>query len=511
MNHIQTVDAEHNRQTMLEMAAIFGCDFSIDWFIELSGVKASRAIPFLEDQRQNGLLARKDLSTYAFAQEDRRNEIISRIPSQTQAMLHKKVAAFLIQELPEDDKKPLLLAPHIFYCSDDIEGCRLLMKVGDMHLSDFRINEALKCYHQVINNTQKLRTRDDDELFINATIKYSKVMTSSSLNQNTEEITHFLRQAIVRAKALDNNIYNALLHMHLAKTEWIGGHFGSSIENFQKGLSIAEAIEASEALRPVHRFIPFFYFYQGLIKKAIDAHEKCAPNVEEYPKGKFSLLSTMTVGLCYVYAGMVSHGLGILNEIRDLLAKDGDDYLKCNADSAFGEALLTIKKTDDAIPFLKKSLREADRSKNRYIADIQKLQLAYAYFLKSDFKKSTGYLRSYLKNHSSYDFTLLQSRQLIKLAWRMESGEYPKIADVSLEKEIQRMMRHKNVCSKGLAYFYRALLLKKRQKSNRLIEASLKASVHCKNQDTRSSMPTPYLNWPVTIRRSAGMTFRPRN
>ena len=479
MNVHNVNNAEYDRQALLEMAALFGCDFSIDWIIELTGVKASWTLPFLEDEKEKGLLVRKNLSTYGFADDGKRKEIIDRMNSATRVALHKQIVAFLLKELPEDDDKPRILAPHIFYCADDIEGSRLLMKVGDVYLSDFHIKDALKCFYKVIKNTIDLKTREGDELFIAATLKYSKVTTTSSLNQNTAEITSFLKQAILRANKLDNKISNALLHMHLAKTEWIGGHFGKAINHFQAGLIIAREIESVEALRPVHTFIPFFYFYQGFIEKAIDAHEKYAPGVEKYPKGKFSILSTMTVGLCYVYVGMVSHGLGILNEIRELLAKDGDDYLKCNVDSAIGEALLTIEKTDEAIPFLKKSIREADRSKNRFISDIQKLQLAYAYYLRKDNQQSLKYLHSYLKNHELYEFTLLQSRHLIKLMWQIELGRYPRISGLSFEKEIHRMMKHKNVFSKGLAYHYRALLQEKKKESKRLIEASLKASVLC--------------------------------
>ena len=479
MTSQQIPSEDQERQQLLEVAAIFGCPFSIDWIIDLTGVKASTLLPFLEMEKERGVLERQDLSTYDFVDEKLRETIIQGVDPDARAALHRKIASFLLQELPEDDDKPMRLAPHIFYCADDIEGCRLLLKVGDGYLSDFRIEEALKCYHKVIQTTQNLNTRDGDELFIDASLKYSKVSTTASLNQNMEAATSFLKAAIERAQHLDNQISNALLHMHLAKTEWIGRRFAKAIESFQSGLAIAKKIESTEALRPVHTFIPFFYFFQGLIKKAIDAHETYAPEVEKYPRGKFSLLSTMTVGLCYVYTGMVSHGLGILNEIRELLAKDGDDLLKCNVDSAYGEALLTVKKVDDAIIFLKRSLKEANRSKNTYLADIQRLQLAYAYFLKKNNKRSVEYLRDYLKNHHNYQFTLLQSRNLLKLLWQMELGKYPKVEGVSLESEIRRRIRHKSVFSKGMAYRFRALLQRRQKKSPRLVEASFKACIHC--------------------------------
>ena len=469
---------EYDPKALLEMAAIFGSDFSIDWMIELSGIKASSMLPFLENEKEKGVLVRRDLSTYGFADETKREEIVGAMAPEAKASLHKKIFTFLSEELPDDDKLKFL-TPHILYCSNDVESSRLLMKVGDVYLSDFQIKDALKCYYKVIRNTLSQKSPASDNLFIEATLKYSKVSSTRTLNQDTEEVTSFLKKAILRAKNLDNQISNALLHMHLAKTEWLGQHFGSAVTNFQTGLSISQKIESLEALRPVHTFIPFFYFYQGFIKNAINAYEQYAPGVEQYPKGKFSLLSTMTVGLCYVYVGMVSHGLGILNEIRELLEKDGDDYLKCNINSAIGEALLTIEKTDDAIPFLEKSLKEADRSKNKYISEIQKLQLAHAYLINEDTQRSVEYLRSYLVNHGLYEFTLLQSRHLLKLAWEMEQGRYPKIPGLSLEKEVHRMMHHKNVFSKGLAYFYRALLLGRDKKPRRLVEASLKASIHC--------------------------------
>ena len=84
-------------------------------------------------------------------------------------------------------------------------------------------------------------------------------------------------------------------------------------------------------------------------------------------------------------------------------------------------------------------------------------------------KESLQYLRRFLKNSKGMQANMLLYPYLMEICWAMEKGELPSMPGLSLEHEIDRMLKLKNIFMKGIAYRYQALLGKSKGWPNQKI------------------------------------------
>jgi transcriptional regulator with GAF, ATPase, and Fis domain len=73
-------------------------------------------------------------------------------------------------------------------------------------------------------------------------------------------------------------------------------------------------------------------------------------------------------------------------------------------------------------------------------------------------KESLQYLRRFLKTSKGMQANMLLYPYLMEICWAIEKGELPSMPGLSLEHEIDRMLKLKNIFMKGIAYRYQALL-----------------------------------------------------
>jgi hypothetical protein len=246
---------DHERT--LSVAALFGGKFSIDWLLDLStGKKPSQILAHLEKGVKEGCLGRdSEPGCYGFLSEEIQNKWARNLSVRERNKLHGYIADILMRELPDDENKAHAVSRHLIHIPNDLERCRYLAKAGDLHIRGFRTEEALQCYSKVLDDLSGLTGNEEDLLFSETAIKYSKISTA---RHDTARVLSVVRSALERAKSLKNLSIQAILKMHMAKNEWLRSRYNSALKQFEEGWSLAQELNDPKLIRSATTFSTFF-------------------------------------------------------------------------------------------------------------------------------------------------------------------------------------------------------------------------------------------------------------
>ncbi len=475
---MSTVNCDHkldDDQRLLAIAALFNGEFSIDCLFELlSEKKPSQIISRLDKSVTEGILVKKTPGSYAFKDFKKQKKFIHLLPEQEEKILHGYIADILMRQLPDDEQKAYAVAHHLVHIANDSERCRFLIKAGDLHRKNFQTEDALQCYSKVLDDLSCLDGSEEDLLFSETAIKYSKISTA---RHDTIKVLSILESALGRAEKRDMKFHQALLKMHMAKNEWLRSRYNSALKFFEEGWSLAHEVQDPRLMHMATTFSTFFLFWQGRFREAIRIYEKSVPDIERYPQGGFPLLSVITVGYCYAQIGQVTQGLGMLDALRTHGLDKGDVYLTAYAEGNVGIILLNIGRVDEAIQFLEGSAKEAQEAHNDWVWISGQISLAYAYYLKGKKEQAMKCLQCFLQHSRRVQTTVYLYAYLLELCLAIKMGELPSVEGLSIEKEIQSMIRGKNILLKGVAYRYEAILRQMEGETPERIVQSLENSI----------------------------------
>jgi len=459
---------------LISVAAMFEGSFSIDWVQELTQTKASQVLMAFEKAVRQGLMKRDQIGSFAFSDPDKRRNWQDQLSPSEKRRFHGLIASTLIAELPESEKKAESLAPHLLHISNDLKGCNWLMKAGENHQSSYRIEEAIRCYSKILDDLSGHFEEGTDQLFCDAAIKYSKLSTAK---HDTKRVLSIIQEALMRSKEQKNYKYQSILEMHFAKNKWLQSQYKSALKHFEQAWAIAKDLGDEKTLRSVTTFNTFFLYWQGRFKDAVREYERSVPDVEKHPHGRFPLLASMTVGTCYGEIGQVTQGLGMIDSVRSLCIERGDTGLAAHSGTCIGAILLDIGRIDESLKHLEPAVEEARRVHRDWTMIQGELILAYAYYLKGQTKQCMEYLRQYCDHSTQVNVSVRSWPYLMELCWAIKEGRLPALHDISIEDEIRKTLRGKNLCLKGVAHRFKALLEKKERVPPEKIMRTLERSI----------------------------------
>lgn len=475
---MSTIKCDHDLddgQRLLAIAALFNGEFSIDCLVELlSEKKPSQIISQLEKSVSDGTLVKKTPGSYAFKDFKKQNKYLHLLPEQDEKILHGYIADILIRQLPDDEQKAYAVAHHLIHIANNMERCRYLIEAGDLHRKNFQTEDALQCYSKALDDLSGLDGSEEDRLFSATAIKYSKISTA---RHDTIKVLSILESALKRAEKREMKFHQSLLKMHMAKNEWLRSRCNSALKYFEEGWSLAHEVQDPQLMHMAANFSTFFLFWQGRFREAIRVYEKSVPDIERYPQGGFPLLSVITVGYCYAQIGQVTQGLGMLDALRTHGLDKGDVYLTAYAEGNIGIILLNIGRVDEAIQFLERSTKEAQAVHNDWVWISSQLSLAYAYCLKGKKEQAVNHLQCFIQHSRRVQTTVNLYSHLLDLCLAIKMAELPPLEGLSIEKEIQDMVRGKNIFLKGVAYRYEAILRRLEGEAPEKIVESLENSI----------------------------------
>jgi transcriptional regulator with GAF, ATPase, and Fis domain/tetratricopeptide (TPR) repeat protein len=442
------------------MISLFEGEFSIDWVMELAGLKASEVISFLEELAKKGWTKRIGRGFYLFSNSAVRRNIQKDIPDEDKLLYHRLIADILISESADSEQAFKELHYHLLPVQCDELYCSWLKKVGDNFLKSFHIEKAFECYSKVLNDIINFDSVEANAIFIDTAIKYSKISIAS---QETPKMLNILELALSKAESSDQFLgKKALLHMHMAKYEWFRTNYRNSIKHFEKATLISKDLNDGNLLLKISIFNVFFKFWQGRYKEVVADYEKCVPEITIFPEGRFSLLAIDLAAHCYFQTGHVSHGLGLLDALRKHSETKGDVFVESYAVLNIGLLMLDLGRIDEAYEYLEYSVNLASQVCNGWVNILGKLGMSYSKYLKDERNEAVELLKEFLSLRSQYQVLVWPFPYFLELCWAVENGGLPDIPGLSLKEEIDNILKTDNLFIKGLGFRYKARLERKK-------------------------------------------------
>ncbi|ACL05081.1 transcriptional regulator, NifA subfamily, Fis Family [Desulfatibacillum aliphaticivorans] len=446
----------NNLQRIQEVAALMEGEFNVDWLAELTGLKAHQVLAELQSIVDQRILTSPQPGIYAFRAPAKREQWTTHMKPDAKASVHKRIAALLMEDLPDNDEKYERVAHHLIHIANDINGCRILCRAGDVHRRSFRTEQAFQCFHKALLDLDHQSGETADQLFVETAIKYSKISTA---RHDTTWVLALLNRAMKRAKRRHSGADSALLEMHIAKNEWLSANYDQALAHFEKGWALAKTIDDPHLADAMTAFSTFFLYWEGRFTEAVESYERVVTGVEQYPRSRFPLLGAITVGYSYAQVGNYAQGIGMLDSIRTHCLEKGDLYLASYAIGNIGEIMLKLGRLDEALVYMEMSLKLARETNNRWVWMILQIFLAYTFFQLGKKKRTALHLQKFLEYREEAQAMVLPYSYLLHLALAMEKGDLAPVSGLSLEVEIQRMQCSNNIYMKGIGARFAALKL----------------------------------------------------
>jgi formate hydrogenlyase transcriptional activator len=443
------------KNKLLPLIALFDGEFSLDWLVELTGMKASLILSVMEEEVQKQVLVKKEPAVYIFKNIRKRDEWHHELSDDEKTRYHRSIATILVRELPDDDSKALSIANHLLQVSNDWRGCQWLVRAGDIYMSAFSADRAIDCFERVLNDLSGQRGNNEDWLFVRAAIGHSNAALGRT---DASKSISRLRDAGKRAKRLKKPSYEALIEMHIAKYEQIGSFLDTALRRFERALSRMEKFDDPDLAAATTSFSAYFLFWQGRFRDVVEIYEKSVPDVEKYPIGPFSIIAALMVGHSYAMVGRITQGLGLLDTIHRYCLQKGDRYLTAYAGSIIAMVMLSINRVEDAFRYLKSSLRDAEETRNYGVEVGVTLLLALVHYLQSDSIGAIEYLHKFLQHRREAPLHSLLPYYVAEICWAVETEQLQPVQGILLEQEIDQGLTARNIFIKGIAHRSKALL-----------------------------------------------------
>ncbi|MCP4756631.1 MAG: GAF domain-containing protein [Proteobacteria bacterium] len=459
---------------LLSMAALFAGEFSIDWLMELSGMKASKVLTVLKKRIAAGEIVEKDSGMFHFSTDEVRRKLLDFLEPDRKEQLHRQAVQILSEEASGDSGMPQTLSKHLLHVTNDTEGCRWLINAGDLFNREAANTESLECYTKAINDLRCIKEKAADRLFIEAVEKYLNVVTA---RYDSEWTTAVLEDGLSRAEAMNDKSSQALLKMHLSANLWQRKEPKLSWQHYEQGWAIAQEVDDPRTLRPITIISAYYHNWQGRYRDTVKIFETSVQDVEKFPNRMFPLYASTTVAASYAAIGQVNQALGMLDAISAHCIQNKRYTIAGYAIQNMGRILLSIGRIEDVYQYFVEREGELEQTDDSRLKRGAVLLQAYTFHLKNENERSVECLKRYLEILEEGNLMVWPSEYRLALCWAAELGRYPEIENLSLEKEIELAVDGGNILTKGIGYRYRSLLQKRQGAPPKEVLKSLNQSL----------------------------------
>lgn len=449
---------QNQEPPLLAFASLFKEDFSIDSLSKMFEIDPSEISLALEEGIQQGWIIRKGQGIFRFSNLEGMNKWQETLSIDQKRQVCMTIAKFLTKEVPDNDEKIQAVANYPLLPDDYSTIYPWLITAGNLFYKSGKYKKALECYTTVLKSLSARSSNEIDLLFIKASIEFSKLPPAI---ERTKNIISVLNEAVKRAKTWNKNDYLSILEMHLATSEWLRSRHQIAFQHFKKGWSLIEKVEDPKLLRSANILGTCFLFWQGRFREVIKRYESSAENGGKFSEGRFPIISGLAVGQCYAVIGNLTQGIGMLDAIRNSCRQRGDEEMDALARITMGILMVGFRRADQAIKYSEEPVKDPAQRKNYWMQLLGNLVLALAYYLKNEKKQSIHHLNEFFQLRQHVQITTQLYPFLLELLWAMEEKKLPHIPGFSFEKEIDILVKGRNIFMKGIAYKYKALLTKK--------------------------------------------------
>ncbi|WDP84338.1 MAG: hypothetical protein HUN05_03515 [Desulfobacter sp.] len=346
---------------ILAQSSVFEDEFSIDWVIELTGEKALKVLSALEFGCENHWIKNSNTGIFKFNDPEKQSQFLSGLSGSQSGILHARALEILSKELPDMPEKNSRLTTHLLKIKNQIQGCGLLVEEGDNQRKAWRFDRAQIFYDKALEDVSLLKGKQADELFIHITLKYAKIWTASQSYQRAKTT---LKQALSKAKTLDDKTVLPLLRLNLAYQELFFGKYDTAQTQIEKGRQMIKNSEDPALIRSLKLFDMFLLYWQGLFTRAFAGYEAYIPAIETPPETRFDCFAKLIAGHASGLSGNISQGIGMIDAVHQHTTTLGDLGTASYASLTMGSLLGNLNRFEDAIVYYEQTLEEARASQS---------------------------------------------------------------------------------------------------------------------------------------------------
>ncbi|MBW2369156.1 MAG: sigma 54-interacting transcriptional regulator [Deltaproteobacteria bacterium] len=464
-----------SKRRLLTLASLFEGFFSIDWLLELTGLKVAEILSSVEDGIAQGLIIQIEPGKYRFKNDEDRNQLKETLDRGERKRSNQAIIDILLKEPVDDDETITLVATHLLNIKNGIEGCRRLVKAGMIHVEMNRFKKAKPYIIKVLDDLKNNDDEEADELFIRSAIGYSYF---SEPDSHIAPVTDALHAAMKRARKRDHKPWMGILEMHLGKTDYFLGNMNSALRHLHRGWDIIEELNEPMLKQTATEYSTLLLYGQGRYVQVISNYEEFAPEVAKHPKTRLSALATIYTGCAYGLTGKVTQGMGLLDTLSTHYADKGDAFVDGLLSFGIGVILLELNRVDEAMKHLKRSKVKTSKASSDIYLGYSYQYLAEAYNRLNEQEKCIACLKQCLELSDKMKMVPNHLFNLIELCWKLEeAGQSPDFLKLPIDKLINSTVRGKHICAKGMAYRCQGLLRRKAKEDHENIIQSYNLSI----------------------------------
>lgn len=459
----------------MAIASQFETEFSIDWLLELTGMKATTVLGFLNQYLQSGVLSETEAGWFRFKSQKEQKAFRNSLTKKEAEASQSRMLSILTKDWQHDEKSLEILSGYLLKAVNDIDGCRWLIMASAQYHKRAMHQESINCLVKALDDLYPIRGDEADRLYIRAAGHYfdAALARGESKWSNT-----MLKEAIRRTEAISDKGMQAVMYMHMAGHQWQNGNATGFHNYFELAKCLMEEISDPKYIRAIESFCVMFYCWQGLNRETVETYERLVQDVDSMSNDSLPLYATTMAAWAYISLGNLNQGLGMLDAIcsHSLKINRPDNF--AFAVYYISQAMLSVGRTEEVHQFLTNLNIEENQSLDPRIRQDIALLHAMVLFEKGELEKSKAGLRGYLARVSNFKTVPYSSYKcLLKFCWVIEQGDLPPVKGLSLEDVIESGFLKLNVHFEAMAYRYQALLQNKQGASTTTVLATLNRSL----------------------------------
>ncbi len=125
--------------------ACFKGEFSLDWLLELTDLKATSLLSMITEAIQQGQLKETRSGVYQFKDENQRLKLEQSLENVEREKICQKIIELLKADTSDDSARQKELSSHMLSIDNDLEGCRWLVRAGDAYNKSVDFSSATEC------------------------------------------------------------------------------------------------------------------------------------------------------------------------------------------------------------------------------------------------------------------------------------------------------------------------------------------------------------------------------
>jgi formate hydrogenlyase transcriptional activator len=371
--------------------------FSVDWFSVSHDLRPSRlisVISFLEKRRWISMNAE---GLYEWTPKCPREEILNDINPLEMSGYYRDALNTLIEHLPRCGKNCLRLAKQCLLAGIEKTHINIIFEAALFHEKSHNIRSAIELYDHllrfakdVIFDNQEDNSSDLCRIFIKSVERRASL---SLFHPDLKQVNRFLSLALDLAASIGDVRSEASLQLLIGQNYWMSFQYENAVNHFHLGWRIISDTEDDELRRRGLQLQGLSYWIRGELSKAIQAYESSLGELELVAVDDFSLLTALSLTLCYSQLGMPQRGLGLSETIYNQAMKKQNWPIAAYALITTGIILLQIGQRKNSYNYFSMALELSAKEGLPMVEVIAGLGLSDIECLEGNFDKAAEYFK----------------------------------------------------------------------------------------------------------------------